>query len=499
MLAKLHKLLESLSHRALGSKVKSYTVRKLSTTSKQTMRTAFQQTRHLRRFAAGGMLIGMGAIYLVSILHDRLKAVTERPFNFVNANFDYAARAWKRRRERERKVLKERFWPIYQLDIECRNPAPPYHDEASFLERAEAALDDDLSILEGINHLGQPSRIPFRHAQRFFSCPPFSLHKNSVNDLRFSWYREVRDAHLGGRRLLFDLTQSTQFENYLLVGFRREILKLIARGLSRAQTMVRLEDILGASHDEFMDKATREERDRIRAYVARKLTVKRRPTLDRVFVALEDGFLNTLKEILRADPIYLTSQRFVVTEAGALELHAVPVSLESDIQEMIARFGPERRGHQVDFAALETAKEAATELNQQLLDFFRKENQAHHGIVRGSGAMRAIRMAVQMDTKLWQALLRQTPKDRERLLESFRKIAEAQSDYDRALLELRGVFQGCLADFEFYNRFLKENFFNWAYEYPDADYDPKWVKYVPRFLLPIRRGWRWLRQKLQLR
>ena len=113
--------------------------------------------------------------------------------------------------------------------------------------------------------------------------------------------------------------------------------------------------------------------------------------------------------------------------------------------------------------------------------------------------MRAVRMALQMDDRLLKALHRQNEKDVPHLLESFEKIAEAQADYDRALLELRGVFQGCLADFEIYNRFLKENFFNWAYEYPDADYDPKWVKYVPGFLLKIRRGWRWLRQKLQTR
>ena len=462
------------------------------------MRTAFQQTRHLRRFAAGGMLIGMGVIYLISILHDRLKAMTERPFNFVNANFDYAARGWKRRRERERRVLKERFWPIYQLDIDCRVPKPPYHDEASFLKIAEDALNDDLSILEGYNPEGEASRIPFRHAQRFFSCPPFSLHKNAVNDLRFSWYREVRDAHLGGRRVLYDLTQSTQFENYLLVGFRRELLKLIARGLSRAETMVRLEDIVGVSHDEFMDAETREERDRIRAYVARKLTIKRRPTIDRVFVALEDGFLNTLKEVLRADPIYITSERFAIDASGTVFLESVPICLEDDLVEMIERFGPERRGHQIDFDSIEIEREAAKETNQRLLEFFNQQDPQHR-MIRGSGSMRAVRMALQMDDRLLKALRRQNEKDVPQLLESFEKIAEAQADYDRALLELRGVFQGCLADFEIYNRFLKENFFNWAYEHPDADYDPKWVKYVPGFLLKIRRGWRWLRQKLQMR
>ncbi|MDZ7750889.1 MAG: hypothetical protein U5S82_04355 [Gammaproteobacteria bacterium] len=479
-----------------GGKLKSLVVRKLSQFSQATTRNAFRQSRNLRHLSMGGAFVGMGLILLLSVIYDKLKARAQRAYSFVDTNYDTAGRAWKRQPEIQERILRDRFWRPYELALSARDIKPPYDDRESFLRLARHALEADLPLLEDHNAAGQPSRIPFRQAQKLFASPPFSTHKNSVNDLRFSWYRDIRDRHLGPRRYLMDLTQSSPFENYLLIGFRRDMVTMISRGLKKSASDVRLEDVLGTSRPDFIGEECQVDRDKIRAFTARKILPRTGNPRDAVWRVLEDGLGNVVKEIVLADPMYLTGEFFIVDEQGQFASTRVFGGMISELTDLVDKYGPVEKKCRIDFDDLHHRANDARTLTGRLLEFL-ATNDPDKVVVQDLGDLRAVRVALQIDLSLQKKLLNDT--EPRQLLDSFSDIRQRQADYDRALIELRGVYESCLADFELYNLFLEENFSRYFAEYPEADYDPWWAKVFLILSRRIRRASRRFRQKLQFR
>ena len=491
----LGKTLTKVALKARSGKVKDTLVRKASQFSQSGMRNLFRSSQNLRHLSMGGAFLGMGLIMLLAVIYDKLKASSQRTYCFVNNNFDTAARAWKRRPELQNRILAQRFWRIYELAIIARDIKPPYHDRDSFLRIANQALDQDLPLLEGYNAQGQPARIPFRQAQKLFAAPPLSTQKNSVNDLRFSWYRDIRDRHLGRRRFIMGLTQSSPFENYLLLGLRRDVVTMISRGLKKSESAVRLEDVLGTSNPEFVDERSRTDRDRIRAFTARKVLPKNGSARDLVWRVLEDGLENVIKEIMLADPVYLTGESFVLDDQGRYVTSKFSDGMIAELKDVVAQFGPERKKPHFNFDRITRVTEEARELTRRLLDFLQAHD-AEKATVQDPGDVRAIRVALQIDRSLRKQLLKQA--EPEKLLEQFAGIARRQTDYDRALIELRGVYECCLADIELYNVFVEENFSRYVEQYPEADFDPWTAKIFPVLSRRLRNAWRRLRQGLQV-
>jgi hypothetical protein len=478
--------------RARGEKVRDATVRGLAKASKQGTRQIFARSRELRRFSMGGAFLGVGVVLLLAFIYDKLRARAQRHYLFVDRNFDTAARAWKRRPDRQRRLLRQHFWPIYQMAIHARDIHPPYTDEASFLELAGRAIDSDMPLLEGRTAAGEPSRIPFRQAQKLFASPPFCIHKNSVNDLRFSWFREVRDRHLGWKRALLDLTQSAPFENFMLLGFRRDLITMFSRGLRRATSGVRLEDLVGTSDPELIPREVIEDRDRIRAYTARKLI--RGDSRDRVWQVLVDGLANVVREVSRADPELLTGECLREGADGTWSAEPGSHALLQNLQSLEASFGGDRRRPGWNREKLTRHADRARNLTHRLLDFCRTHDPDRLQ-VRDLGDLRAVRVAVQLDRRLRRRLENgHAPAD---LLAAFGDIARSQALYDRALIELRGVYAGSFADFKCYHEFLDEVLVPYRDRHPEADFDPWHAKVFPVLAAFIRQAWRSLRQRLQ--
>lgn len=480
--------------RARGEKVRGVTVRNLAKMSRQGTRRLFAQSRQLRKFSAGGAFIGMGVVLVLAFLYDKLRARAQRHYLFVERNFDTAARSWKRRPDRQRRILRGYFWPIYRAAMRARDIHPPYRDETSFLELADRAIEADVPLLEGRNDDGEPSRIPFRQAQKLFASPPFSSHKNSIDDLRFSWFREVRDRHLGWKRYLLDLTQSAPFENFLLLGFRRDLATMFSRGLRRATSGVRLEDLVGTSDATLVPPEVAAERDRIRAYAARKLIRGQADSRDPVWRVLIDGMSNAVREVVLADPEFLTGSWFCMETDGNWSVERGGRELIADLDELERRFGGGRRKPGWDRAKLVVRARWARRLTQRLLDFA-AEHDPDRGQLRDLGDLRAVRMALQIDRSLRKRL--ETDRDPAGLIEEFGAIARNQALYDRALIELRGVYAACLADFEFYHEFVEETLTPFRDRHPDADFDPWHAKIFPVLADAVRQAWRSLRQRLQ--
>jgi hypothetical protein len=480
--------------RARTGKVREVTVRNLTKWSRQGMRKVFGQSHMLRKFSLGGAFLGMGVVLVLAFLYDKLRARSQRHYRFVAGNFDTAARSWKRQPLRQEAVLRRYFWPVYELALRARDIAPPYRDEASFLELAQAAIEADVPLLEGRNAAGEASRIPFRQAQKLFASPPFSAHKNSVNDLRFSWYREVRDRHLGWERYLLDLTQSAPFENFLLLGFRRDLATMFSRGLRQARSGVRLEDLVATSDEALMAAEVQAERDGIRAYAARKVIPAKLGQHDAVWRVLEDGLGHVIREVVRADPDCLTGESFARNGKGAWEARRSGDGLLEDLAELEDRYGGSRRKAAWDMEKLVAKREEGRQLTQLLLVFCRRHDgeQKH---IRDVGDLRAVRMALQMDGRLRKALIRGG--EAAALLREFGEISRRQEDYDRALIELRGVYAACLADFEFYNDFVAETLTAFREQCLEIDYDPWFAKIFPVVADKVRQAWRSVRQKLQ--
>lgn len=473
-------------------------VRKLSSGSRHVFGRLFQGGGQLRFLSAGGAFIGIGIIMLFSVLFDKLRASALRSYAFVDNNFDLAGRSWKRHSDLEESVLRKYIWPVYRLAMHARDIHPPYQDEASFMAIATAALDDDRSLLEGANCHGRPVRIPFREVQRLFNAPPLSLEKNSINDLRFSHYRDLRDSHLGWRRWWVGLTQSSPFENYMLMGLRREVVTMISRTLRRTQTEVRLEDILGTADPAYVDDALAAERDDIRAYVAQKIFLRKQCGRERTFRVLEDGLRNVVKEVVMADPFFLTGEAYRVREGGGYDLVRFGGCLVETLRGLHQEFAPGNYRVDVDLGRLEVLRDEARELNRVFLQFAREQDPDGTAIT-DVGDLRATRMALQLDQALRKRFLKRTPEDVPALVQALGAIARRQSVYDRALLELRIVCASCFADLEFYARFFEENFEAYARRKPAVDYDPWHAKILPGARTRVKRVWRFLRQKLQRR
>jgi hypothetical protein len=489
-LAKLGELL-----RARGDKAKDFAVRKLSQHSKRGMRKVFGQSRNLRKFSMGGAFVGMGVVLLVVFVYDKLKARAQRHYRFVDRHFDTAARSWKRDPATEDRVLREHFWPVYRLALAARDTAPPFADEESFVRLARRAIDADLPLLEGENEAGEPSRIPFGQAQKLFAAPPFCAAKNSVNDLRFSWYREIRDRHLGAKRYLLDAIQSSPFENFLLLGFRRDLCTMISRALRATEEPVRLEDILGTADPRWAPAAVGPARDRIRAYVARKLLPGDEDLRKRVWLVLEAGLVNAVRELVLSDPVLLGGQAFRQAPDGSFRLEPIDYDLVRELGALAETFGRGEDSTGWDPGKLASLRTEAREWNRKLLAFLDRHDPEHRH-ARDAGDVRAARMALQIDRKLRKRLARED--DVPGLLASFDELRERQTDYDRALIELRSAYAACLADFGFYRRFLAENFAAYRDHHPGADYDPPWAKIFPALVRWLRDAWRRVRQLLQI-
>lgn len=497
VLARIEKAVEGAARRFFGNKARSAVVRKLSAASKDVGRKLFRQTRSLKRFSFGGALLGAGLIYLLATLYDRIRAIADRPYNFVSTNFEAAARGWKRRPEIQEPILARRIWPVYALALQARDLKPPYQDQESFLALARTALAADRTLLEGHDGDGTPARIPFRETQKLFSTAPFSLHRCSINDLRFSWYRDIRDRHLGWRRWLRDLNESRPFENYLLIGLRRDLLTWIGRGLKGSKSGVRIEDVVGTSDTACIDADSALDRERICAYVARKLMAPRRPPRDRVFFSLEDGVRNLVREISSADAELLTGTALCL-EAGRYGTRPMELDLVADLEWLLENHGPIRRpdGHAIALGRLKARREEAKALTDQLVDFV-NTNDAGHRFLRDLGDLRAVRVAIGLDKRLRKRFLARRHTHADELLGAFAAIAARQTDYDRALIELRGVYQAGMSDFDTYNEFLETAFLSYAGKHPDADFDPWYARFLPRQVAAVRSFLRRLRQRLQ--
>ncbi|WP_440995990.1 hypothetical protein [Arhodomonas sp. SL1] len=493
MLNRLQKLVESTTRKVLERRARGWTVRGLSRVSRKAFRQAFHHTRGLRRLSYGGAMMGLGVILVLVTLYDRVKAAMQRHFEFVRTHFDQAARGWKRQPELQGPLLQQRFWPLYALALESRDRPPPYQDEESFLAQARQALAADANVLEGLNAEGEPARIPFRQPQKLFSTPPLSAAKNSVNELRFSWYRELRDRHLGWRRFLAHLTESNPFENYILLGLRRDVLTYVARGVKAHQAEVRLEDVLGTSDDRFIPEEARRARHRIRAYVGRKLS--RRPgwPRQRIYLALEDGLNNAVRALVRGDPEYLTGFGYRSDPEGGFQRRPLGFSLREDLDGLLADYGPVKGPPALDLERLGREAHRAEETAEALLAFLERHDPGGT-VIADVGDLRAARMALQLDGGLRRALGK--GRDPAHVLTRLGEVVARQAEYDRALLELRGVYHGVWADFGLYNRFLVENFTRYADEHPEVDYDPLLLRWVLPFTDPLRRGYRRLRQRL---
>jgi len=293
-----------------------------------------------------------------------------------------------------------------------------------------------------------------------------------------------------------DLTQSSPFENYLLIGFRRDMVTMISRGLKKSESDVRLEDVLGTSRPDFIGEEGLLDRDRIRAFTARKILPRTGNQRDAVWRVLEDGLGNVVKEIMLADPIYLTGESFIVNEQGQFASTRVFGGMLSELTELVDRYGPVAKKSKIDFENIQHRADEARNLTGHLLEFLATKDPDKVS-VHDAGDLRAVRVALQIDLSLQKKLIKGA--EPHQLLNRFSEIRKRQTDYDRALIELRGVYESCLADFELYNLFLEGNFSRYFAEHPEADYDPWWAKIFPVLSRHIRRAWRRFRQGLQFR
>jgi hypothetical protein len=255
-----------------------------------------------------------------------------------------------------------------------------------------------------------------------------------------------------------------------------------------------LEDLVGTSDPTLIPSEAATERDRIRAYTARKLISSAAGPRDAVWRLLEDGLGNAVREMLLSDPVCLTGEAFGIDEDGAWTVWRYGGGLIEELDELERCHGGETRKPSWDREKLLAQRREARRLTKRLLDFC-AEHDPRHERIRDLGDLRAIRMALQIDGGLRKGLGK--PLAANELLDIFEEIIGRQSDYDRALIELRGVYSSCLADFEFYHDFLAENFSRFRDVHPDADFDPWYAKIFPVLAQATRQAWRRLRQRLQ--
>jgi hypothetical protein len=289
-----------------------------------------------------------------------------------------------------------------------------------------------------------------------------------------------------------DLTQSAPFENFMLLGFRRDLATMFSRGLRRSTSGLQLEDLVGTSDPSLVPDAVIKERDDIRTYAARKLL--RGHHRDRIWQVLIDGLSNVIREIQLADPELLTGNWFHQTPSGEWSLKSAPYGLLHGLEQLEEKFSSPRCRPAWNLKKIKAAARASLDLSEQLLEFC-KTHDPDRESVRDIGDLRSVRIALQIDPRLRKTL--QSDRKPDRLLASFTSISRNQAHYDRALIELRTVYAACLSDFDFYDEFFAEILTPYRDQMPQGDYDPWYAKIFPVVAATIRQAWRSLRQRLQ--